>query len=342
LELGDRILLIVDKIAFSIVKEDLLESLKIRKFDLNIAEFKGECCREEIDRLKEIAVSKDANIVLGVGGGKALDTSKAVAREIGLSLVILPTIASTDAPCSSISVLYKKEGIFDKALYFSKSPDLVIVDSKVILLAPVRFLVAGMGDALSTGYEAEVCYKGRGQNSFGGSGLFGIINLARFCSKTILEYGLKAKIAVENSILTQDVERIIEANILLSGIGFESGGLAAAHAIADGLTAHSRTHNFLHGEKVAFGIISQLVLEGKHIKLIKRILDFYQKVGLPVCLAQLGIGDYDNEDILKIAEKSCDPSEPIYNMPMYVDKEIIKDTLIMADNMGKYFLEGKL
>jgi glycerol dehydrogenase len=342
LQLGDTLLLIVDKVAFPVIENDLLGSLQNHHLQWTVEIFGGECCQKEIDRLFEIAVRRDVNLLIGVGGGKALDTAKAVAHKNGVPVALLPTIASTDAPCSSLSVLYTEDGVFEKVIFHSGSPDLVLVDSKVISQAPVRFLVAGMGDALATGCEAEACYRARGENSFGTPPFAGIKFLAKFCTETILEYGLKAKIAVERGLLTEDVERIIEANIFLSGIGFESGGCAAAHAIADGLTVHEGTHSAYHGEKVAFGVLTQFVLESRSLSMVKKILDFCRQVGLPINLAQLGIPEYRDDDMLKIAEKACTPGEPIFNMPLNVTVEKVKDAIIMADCLGNSFLNGQV
>ncbi|MFT5940151.1 MAG: glycerol dehydrogenase [Paraglaciecola sp.] len=68
-----------------------------------------------------------------------------------------------------------------------------------------------------------------------------------------MEYGRYAKLACEQDVVTPALEHIVEANTLLSGLGFESGGLAAAYAIDNGLTILPATHNYYHGEKVAVG-----------------------------------------------------------------------------------------
>ncbi|MHC9413504.1 glycerol dehydrogenase, partial [Clostridium perfringens] len=74
--------------------------------------------------------------------------------------------------------------------------------------------------------------------------------------------------------VTKSLENIVETNILLSGLGFESGGVAAAHAIHDGLTILAGTHGYFHGEKVAFGKIAQLVLENAPKEELYEVLDF--------------------------------------------------------------------
>ena len=141
---------------------------------------------------------------------------------------------------------------------YRKNPDLVLVDTQVIALSPPRLLVAGMGDALATWFEAVTCVQGRVENMRGGLSTQSALTLAKLCYRTLLADGADALQAVQTQVVTPALERIVEANTLLSGIGFESSGLAAAHAIHNGLTTAKATHAYLHGEKVAFGLLACL------------------------------------------------------------------------------------
>lgn len=120
---------------------------------LHLADFSGEATREEVDRLKKLAKEKGADVIVGLGGGKAIDTSKTVAN--GHNLIVCPTIAATDAPTSHSAVLYTEDHQFDDYAYFIQNPSVVLMDTTVIAQAPTRFLIAGMGDALATYYEAR-------------------------------------------------------------------------------------------------------------------------------------------------------------------------------------------
>ena len=243
------------------------------KFEITFVKgnFGGECSREEIKRLQTLAKEHNCACTIGLGGGKAIDTAKCVAK--GNNLIVVPTIAATDAPTSHSAVIYTPEGAFDDYAYFKQSPNVVLIDTTVVAKAPVRFLISGMGDALSTYFEARANVRSYTKVNAGlpcgyreeltpeATGTNAAFAMAKLCYETLLADGEKAKIACENKVVTPALENIIETNILLSGIGFESGGLAAAHAIHDGLTILPGTHHYFHGEKVAFGTLAQLALE---------------------------------------------------------------------------------
>ncbi|HSL00905.1 MAG TPA: glycerol dehydrogenase [Rubrobacteraceae bacterium] len=299
------------------------------------AGFGGECSPEEIDRVSEAASENGADAIVGIGGGKTMDTAKAVAHPAGLPLVIVPTIASTDAPTSSLSVVYDEEGAFKEYRFFGRNPDAVIVDTAVIAGAPVRFLVAGIGDGLSTYFEADSSSRTRKQTMAGGAPTQAAIAIARLCYDTLLEHGLAARLAVEQQAVTPAVEKVVEANTLLSGLGFESGGLAAAHSVHNGLTVLEGTHHFWHGEKVAFGVISMLMLEERPAETVEEVVDFCLEVGLPVALEDIGLEGVSREELETVAEAACAEGETIHNEPFDVYPQMVVDAMLAADAFGR-------
>jgi len=306
--------------------------------------FVGECSRQEVARLQEVALKNNCDCTIGLGGGKAIDTAKCVAQ--GNALIIVPTIAATDAPTSHSAVLYTTDGAFDDYAYFKQSPSVVLIDTTVIANAPTRFLVSGMGDALSTFFEARATSKAFANVNAGlpcgyregfsepAKSTKTALALAALCYKTLMEDGVKAKQACDCNAVTPALENIIEANILLSGLGFESGGLAAAHAIHDGLTMLEGTHKYFHGEKVAFGTLAQLVLENAPTEEVEEVLDFCIAVGLPVCLSDIGVEQISAEELMKVAEKACIPEESVHSMPFPVSAESVAAAIITADKLG--------
>lgn len=296
-------------------------------------EFCGECSQAEIDRLVEVLKGTGSDVVLGVGGGKIFDTAKAVAAAVDVPVVVVPTIAATDAPCSALSVIYTDEGQFKEYQFFKQNPNLVLMDTEVIAKSPVRLTVSGMGDALATYFEARACKHSDAGTCAGGKVTSAAMALARLCYETLMSDGVKAKLALEAGACTESVEKVIEANTLLSGLGFESAGLAGAHAIHNGMTAMPETHAFYHGEKVAFGTLTQLVLENADE--LYEVLDFCVEVGLPVTFAQLGVADASYERVLEVARLACADNDTLHNMPFEVTPEKVANAMLAADAYGR-------
>jgi glycerol dehydrogenase len=300
-----------------------------------VEKFGGECSDEEIERLVKAARQKKCDHVVGIGGGKTLDTAKAVAFEMQVPVIVVPTIASTDAPCSALSVIYTPKGEFKRYLILPSNPNVVLVDTDIIVKAPSRFLVAGMGDALATWFEAESARQKYAANMTGDVGSMTAYALSRLCYDTLLEYGILAKSSCEAKSVTPAFEKIVEANTLLSGLGFESGGLASAHSIHNGLTVLEQVHDYYHGEKVAFGTIASLFLTDKPDDLIYEVYSFCESVGLPTTLAEIGLENVTDTELAKVAEATCAEGETIHNEPFPVEPDLVRFALKAADEEGR-------
>ncbi|MFI0432661.1 MAG: glycerol dehydrogenase [Candidatus Nanopelagicales bacterium] len=303
--------------------------------DFAVHEFAGECSQSAIEAGIAAARQAQASTVIGVGGGKTLDTSRAVAAEVGAAMVNCPTLASSDAPCSALSVVYHDDGSFDRLQFYPRNPELVLVDTALVAAAPTRFLVSGMGDALATWYEARTVIEAHRPNQVGGLTTLTGAALAELCCRTLYADGPAAATAVAAGVVTPALERVVEANTLLSGLGFESGGLAVAHSVHNGLTAAPGTHAFLHGEKVAFGLLVQLVVEGRPAAEFEEVRAFCATVGLPTTLAEIGLPDLDDDTLALIAAGAVVEGETAHNEPFEVTAQMIADGIRAADALSR-------
>ena len=295
--------------------------------------FSGESSNREIERVCGVAKSGDYNVLIACGGGKVIDTVKAAAAKLNLPCVIVPTVASNDSPCSSLSIIYGEDGTFDRLMMLGRNPDLVLVDTRIIANAPVRQLVSGMGDALATWFEADAGFRSDALNCSGGRITRSAITLARLCFDTLMEFGMGAKIACENRVVTPALERVVEANIMLSGVGFESGAVALAHALSEGLSVIPETHRYSHGELVAFCLLPQLIMDAQPHETIVQVYGFCRAVGLPVTLAE--IGAKPGELLRMAAEIAAEEGRPSHNLPFEVTGQSIYDAILAANAVGE-------
>lgn len=297
--------------------------------------FGGEASRNEVARIADFCRDKNADVLIASGGGKAIDAVKAAADELDIPAIIMPTIASNDAPCSALAVIYNEDGTFDCLLPLKRSPYAVIADTRIIANAPVRQLVSGMGDALATWYEAKVCFGSGALNNFGANISAAAMALAKLCRDTLYEFGVNAKKSCENKTPDEALERIVEANTLLSGLGFESGGVALAHSISESLGEIEATHNYTHGEKVAFGLVAHMLLADEPLEERVRAAQFCIDVGLPVTLGEIGIDCTDRSSLMLAANAAAAEGRPCHNFTFPVNAEIIYDVMLRADEFGK-------
>ena len=336
-EMGSKALITGGKTALAVCGKQIQDSLAKENIGCHQEQFMGESCDKEINRLVDIAKANNADLIIAAGGGKVIDTGKAVAYEMKVPVIVVPTIAATDAPCSALSVIYTEDGVFERYLVLPKNPDCVLVDTAIVAQAPVEYLVSGMGDALATFWEADTCAKSCKPNVLTGGcpPTLSAIALARLCYDTLLEHGLPAKLAVERQVVTPSVEAVVEANTLLSGLGFESGGLAGSHSVHNGFTVLEESHGKLHGQKVAFGTLTQLVMEGRPADEVNKVMEFCASVGLPICLEDVGLPSPSREDIRKVAEATTAEGETIHATWFPVTADLVEAAIWAADALGK-------
>lgn len=336
-DLGSSFLFVCSRSGYKVGKAKIEKSFEGKDAKLFFEVFNGISSTGEIERMRKIVKENNIKVVGAVGGGSAIDTAKATAYYENLPVVVMPTVAATDAPCTGLSVIYNDDGSFCEYIFYPKNPEAVIVDSSIIATAPIKFLIAGMGDALGTYFEARACLKTNSPSLENGGITKSAMALCELCYETLLADGYSAKLAVEQGLLTPAVESIIEANTYLSGVGADNGGLAVAHSVYNGFTALEECEETMHGSIVAFGTIAQLVIENAPMEEIKEVIEFCISVGLPVTLAEMGVKNVERVRIA--AEKACAPGETIHNMLGDVTPEQLYDALLMADTLGKIFLK---
>ncbi|MCA3131260.1 MAG: glycerol dehydrogenase [Betaproteobacteria bacterium] len=285
---GSRVLLVADTVVLARYGERFEAALERAGLKTRVAAFSGECTAAAVGALTDEAMAFEAGVVVAAGGGKAIDAAKGACIATGAKIVVVPTVASNDSPTSRLSVIYDEDHVLREVRRLPANPDAIVVDTSIIVAAPERFFVAGIGDAISKKFEGAQNMGAGGDNFYGAKPSFLSIQLADACFDTLMRHGEGALAALRRGVPDEAFERTVEATILLSGLAFENAGLSIAHSLTRGLSAIPALHGALHGEEVAYGLLVQLFMEGRDRAFIQEIASFYRRVGLPLSLRGMG------------------------------------------------------
>ena len=274
----------------------------------------GNSTYENTEALKNNPTVQAADMVFGVGGGRAVDTCKVFCDQLDKPLFTFPTIASNCAACTAISVIYNADDTF-REYYYPKTPAThVFINMKIIAEAPEKLLWAGIGDALSK--ECEVLLATRGKDLFH-TPLMGA-QLSRACTTPLVECGKKALEDCRNGVASYELQQVALDIIVSTGLvsNMTSGGdtyyynSSLAHCVYYGATMIHRAASHLHGEIVSFGVLCLLTYDGQQEER-DRLMQFNKSVGLPICLADMDLKPEDLPVMVKkassVLEWTCVP-----------------------------------
>ncbi|MFT3666961.1 glycerol dehydrogenase [Piscinibacter sp.] len=302
--LGRRPLLVADAVVAQLLRERAAQSCAAQGMELRWVEVRGDVTRAMVQRLVAEAGAEGGvpDVVLAAGGGKGVDAGKAVSRELGARLIVLPTSASNDGPCSESFVYYDENHRMQSVEHLPRNPDAVIVDTAVLVKAPRALLTSGIGDALCKLYEGQQARGARGLNLFGGRSTLAAEQLSLACERVIREDAVAGLQSLSRGEPDESFERLIEALVLLAGLAFENSGLSIAHSMTRGLTRVPEIAVALHGQQVGYGLLVQFMLERRSPGFMAEQLRFHRSVGLATSLRELGVAAPDGALYARIAE----------------------------------------
>lgn len=334
----DNVLLITSKSPFKKYEIRLREIFKQESIHLDIIVYDGRNNRQAIDDLTTKSSRIKPCLIIAFGGGGVLDSSRACAKRLRCPYFSVPTIAATDAPCLPVTVIYDQKNRFiDYEIV--ENPKLVVVDPLIILDADKRYLIAGMGDGIATYYEALSCQESQTLNVHKGQSLELGLVASRLCLDIILCEGENSLNAFKLGRVTKELLRILEANIFLSGLGVASCGVSMAHGLDVAITQSLKTKKSLHGERVAFGLLVQLIFQEKYDDL-EKVMHFYRKVNLPLTLYDLGLDPSDEAELDLILNFALRKDNTLYNQTKSVTKKKLKEVILLAHQNGVEFVKS--
>ena len=318
---GTRVAVVGDTDVLALIGARITRNLEQSGLTASSFVFRGETTRPAMDALAEQARGTAPDVVIGAGGGRALDAAKGVARRLDRPFISVPTIASTDAPASRGLVVYDDQHRLVGVEQLARNPDYVIVDTAVIAAAPAHFLRAGIGDAIAKKFEAEACWAGGGLTKHRTRPWQSAVMIADSCYRLLRAHGVEAVRAVERRAVTDDLEATVEAAVLLSALAFENGGLSVAHGMAAALGTLPATRDNAHGFHVAYGTLVQLAVEDRADAEIDDLAEFLREVGLPTTLADFGA--VTARDINALAD-ACVAERYAHHQPRPIDSAVVR------------------
>jgi glycerol dehydrogenase len=327
--LGQRPLVVGGDRSLAAVESHLFPTLTASDLTFTTATYHPDCSETSLAQLEQATQHHQADLIIGVGGGKALDAAKLLAHRTQCPIVTLPTSAATCAAWTALSNIYSDAGAFHYDVGLHNCPNALILDYDVIQTAPTRTLVAGIGDAIAKWYEASVS-SGDSTHTL----IIAAVQQARIL-RDILFQKAEAAIAHPGS---PDWCEVVDATVLLAGVIGGLGGAqcrtVAAHAVHNGLTHIPAAHPILHGEKVAYGILVQLRLEEQlnrsqlaHSSR-QQLLQFYRDLGLPQTLEDLGLGQVPLDQLRHAAEIACHPDSDLHHLPFAVTADQLLSAMV--------------
>lgn len=329
-KIGKNVLIIGGKTAISKSIDKLKNALQ--NFNIvDIVVYGKECYKTRIYEISSQYKDKNIDFVMGVGGGKAVDTSKCVADTLGVPVITVPTICSNCASSSALSVIYNENHTFEGFWHFKKPAYHCFIDTSIISRAPSRYFRAGIGDTIAKYYEVEFSMRGRKLTYNDEMGL----SISRMCSEPLINNAKTAFLDCKRNKITQKFEDV--AKIILISTGMVSMLIdskyngALAHALFYGLTAiDGFEKKFLHGDVIGYTTIVQLVMDGKIDEAIK-IRKLIESMGVEVTLSQRRISTR-REDLEKVIEGALkDPDMEV--IPYKVTPYMIYDAIIEVEKM---------
>lgn len=345
-KLGKRPLIVGGDRSLQVVEPFLQPVLQQHSLPATQAAYGRDCSEASLETLREAAKHHEADLIIGVGGGKALDAGKLLAHQCQLPIATIPTSGATCAAWTALSNIYSEAGAFLYDVSLSKCPDLLILDYNLIQTAPQRMLVAGIGDAIAKWYEASVS-SGHSEQTL----TIAAVQQARVLRDILFQ----KSVAALQEPGSETWREVVDATTLLAGVVGGIGGAqcrtVAAHAVHNGLTHLLASHGTLHGEKVAYGILVQLRLEetilGSQLAATARqqLLKFYSEIGLPQTLNDLGLGNITLSELQQAAEISCHPNSDIHRLPFKVVPEQLMAAMVSTTapvEAGRYNLTASL
>ncbi len=322
--------------AIASVKDLLLDAVKDSCLEIvDFIWYGGEASYENVAALMENPEIQAADMLFAIGGGKATDTTKALAAKLGKPVFTIPTIASNCSACTSVSIMYNPDGSFKEPFFFAKPPVHAFIQTSVIAKTPCCYMWAGIGDTYAKYFEATVSSRGEDLPHYTALG----VGMSRMCYEPLIRYGQKALRDQKAGKVSPEFEQTVLAIIVTTAvvsilvttehiIDYNTG---LGHAVYYALTSFPRIEEgHLHGELVAFGILILLLIDGQEEEFDK-VYAFNKSIGLPTCIADVEI---TKDDLPAVIHQTAMMKDIEHN-PYPITEEMLSKAFDELEEYGK-------
>lgn len=290
--------------------------------NLPVYRYDGTASNEDMYRLAELISGTDC--VVGIGGGRLLDTAKGTAEVLHVEYVTIPTVLGTCAAYTPLSAVYHPDHTFKNVQYYEKAALLCLMDLNLLIESPKKYFMGGIGDTLAKWYEAE----GITRHVIGPLPAMVQVGLktAKVTQELLLAESKEALASMDRLEVTPAFQNVAEAVVAIAGTvgGFagEYGRMAGAHAIHNGMSLIPETQVYEHGVKVAYGVLVQLWASGDEDE-VRKLLPFFAENHFPHRFADFGVSEDFHAKAEKVATFAASEVETFQLAVPHVTKEMV-------------------
>ena len=328
---GKTALAIIDSFFYPEYSVKIPEMFEAAGMKAYTVEFGGPSSEAELAKLLDFcrALPEIPDTMIGIGGGQTCDINKAVGATFRKAFINVPTALTTDAPTSTHTII-NNPGEQNKLMFHYKNPDYVVVDTEITINSPAWMLTSGIGDALATYLEAEMSYANNNISNTGYKPTQMAMAIAKLSYDILLEKGRAAMLAAESKLRTPAYEDVVEATVLLSGLGFECTGVSLAHGLQAGFHTLPVPH-ILHGTGVGYCCMIQLIVENR-MEQFEEIYQFCKDVGIPTCTAELGLTDENRAAAIEaLVDDVYGKRWNVANLPFHMERSTLVNAIYFLD-----------
>ena len=303
---GKRVLLIGGSKALEAAEELLRDAVKDCELEIvDTVHFGSDCTYAAIDRWAAHAGECKADMIFGMGGGKALDTAMAA--------------------------VYKEDGNFDSFYFFDKPARHCFINTRVIADAPYQYLRAGMGDTMGKFFECHFAARGDQLDHSSALGR----EISNLCYAPLLDHGVQALKDCMEHKASYDLQQAVLANIVSTGMVslmvLDDYNCAVAHSVYYGLVLlPGFEEKYLHGDVVAYGVLVQLAVD-KDMERLAEAKKFLKELGIPSTLREMEV-PLDREALSEVLRETVTGPD-MDHIPYPVTEDMVFEAMKVVEGL---------